>query len=133
MVGAAPAAIRASANRTERRSGPLTAYMRCAAPQCLLADRTPASANTAAALSGTPRDQGQGDSLHRADSHAAGECALEDEEEGDGGQDAEQSGGGLHRHVDDVFALRDAEGERDGLVLVGDQEDQGEQELVPGP
>src|SRR4051812_12735261 len=68
-------------------------------------------------------------SLDRSGGDAAGQGALEDQEERDGGQDPDEcrraGRGGVHHAV----ALQHAECHRDGLLVVGDEEDQRQQEL----
>src|SRR6185437_6524449 len=71
--------------------------------------------------------------LDGADGDAAGQRPLEDKEEDDGGKHSEQRRAAGGQRVHDVLALQGAERDRHGLVLVGDQEDQRQEELVPRP
>src|SRR5215470_1632099 len=72
-------------------------------------------------------------SAHRAGRDAAGQGALEEQEEDDGRQDADQRRGTGRGGVHELLALQYREADRHGLLGVGDEEGEGQEKLVPGP
>ena len=71
--------------------------------------------------------------LDRAGGHAAGQGALEDQEEQEGRDEGDECPRVEGRHVEHAVALKAGQGDRDGLRVAGGEHDQRDEELVPRP